>query len=110
MGEYFRIDVALRFAGGYTSIFEHLRIKFLENYANYLDDLKLLIGQKNYEEVRNMIHSLKGVTKNLGAEKLYAISYQVENQLANGLVPDFEAYFDTFTKTYQEINDYKTAA
>ncbi|UKI49644.1 MAG: hypothetical protein L6U99_13605 [Clostridium sp.] len=52
------------------------------------------------------IHSLKGITLNLGAENLYYCSQQILDSIKKGEDFDLQAFKYCFNMTYNELKDF----
>jgi len=57
--------------------------KFKENNEKFADELHELIYAGQYVEAQKLLHSLKGVSGNLGAIKIYELSKLLEEKLKN---------------------------
>ncbi|NOY50086.1 MAG: response regulator [Chlorobi bacterium] len=61
--------------------------KFADNYSNIIQQLIADIKANDEDAVRRKLHSLKGVSGNIGANNLHEISKQTESGFKNG-IPD----------------------
>ncbi len=73
--------------------------RFLEEYRDFIDRLNLC----NEDEVFKLVHKLKGITLNLGAEELYNKCLLLEN--TKDYNNDYLVFIDVFKKSYQELLD-----
>ncbi|SDL51356.1 PAS domain S-box-containing protein [Maridesulfovibrio ferrireducens] len=54
---------------------------FRHYYGNFADDLKMLIDNSEFEKAAIKIHSLKGVSGNVGAQHLYELCRIIEGEI-----------------------------
>lgn len=105
--EYINVHEALKLIGGYEDIYRKLVHAFIENQR----DLIIRIEDRleiDRPEVRRLVHSIKGISQNLGAKQLYEISAKFEEAIINEasdaiLEGHFETFKDIFWKTYEEL-------
>lgn len=84
-------DLALEYVG-YKRIFDNIRISFLERYKDFASFLKEN-KENNTTLVNQELHSLKGITLNLGLKKLYdAINEK-----------NIDEIIDVFEKSYSAL-------
>jgi len=73
-------------------LFVRILLKFLDDKS--FENLKLHVAEKNYEEIYKDAHTLKGVTSNLGLNKLTDASNVILNKVreenTEGLEEDLE--------------------
>lgn len=93
--KYFDYDLAMRYLANNQAIFKKVVIKFLDNYKNFLNEIE--------ENTYDKIHSLKGITLNLGAENLYYCSQQVLDSIKKGEDFNLQAFKYCFNMTYNEL-------
>lgn len=95
---YIDVELGLKYVGDCKSIYERLIDSFLNDYKNFFETLKEKYKNKEFENVKKMIHSLKGITLNLGAKRLYeaSLKYEVDSNF-------FDEYIDVFLNSYQEL-------
>ena len=98
------LNISKEYLGDSNELFELVRNSFLETYKNYIEELEKLHTAK---ELYSPIHSLKGITLNLGFKKLYDSSNQVLVKLREDIV-DYDLlsqYKDIFRKSYDEMKE-----
>ena len=90
---------------------EKFMLKFLEDTT--FEALCEAKEAGNHEELFRMIHTLKGVSQNLGFTKLYLASDAMTEAVRGGIALQDEALFETVKSTYLEtvevITQYKTS-
>lgn len=57
--------------------------RYYEEYKDINDILLKNLSVKNYQEIRNIIHKIKGISTNLGANELYEKAAEIENDIMN---------------------------
>lgn len=103
--KYFDIDRAMEYVGGYEKIFLKLRKSFLRKYKHF--DVKIRKEYcKDKQEVYRLIHSLKGITLNLGAGPLYEACVKALAAINND-EKALDCFILVFNETYKEIYKYK---
>ena len=107
MDNYFDFEIAMEYVGGYWHIFKDLQKKFISEYKNYEKALTKRVKKGKTKEAQRMIHSLKGISMNLGAVKLYKASFQAEENLSLNKPNPINDYLDIFSKTYFEIKKFR---
>ncbi len=94
--EYIDIRLAIQYSYNEDLLLRFIS-RFLREYQNY--SLKLL--QLSKEEVLKEVHKLKGITLNLGAEKLYHSCIKLEE------TSEYDEYLKEFivifNKSYKEL-------
>jgi len=74
----FDIPSALERTGGDYSFLKELIDLYIEEFSINLNQLKKAIAQKNFPEIQEIGHSLKGSSGNLSLSSLQKVSYEVE--------------------------------
>lgn len=99
--------VAMNYLMGNEVIFTKIKDSFLDSYHNFQDDQASFNASKNVKQAHFYIHSLKGISLNLGALKLYDDSNLVLEELKKGLWNQdlVDRFFQTLDKTYQELKE-----
>ncbi len=94
--DYIDYDVAIKYTYS-KEILEKVVKRFLLEYNSF--DLKIM--HSSNEEVKSLIHKIKGITLNLGATKLYYKCLQIEE--TNNFTEDIKSFVYIFNKTYKEL-------
>lgn len=76
------IKNALRHFMGKEAMFEKYLVKFFEEEPNY-DKLLKSLEEHDYPEAFKCVHTLKGVSINLGLMPLYQVLYDMTEDLRN---------------------------
>ena len=77
----------------------------LEEYPSQLTELKEFIEKNDSEQLQRMAHSLKGSVGNFGAEKAYALAYELEVMGRDGRLGDARRVIEELE---QQMNRVKT--
>ena len=93
-------------------LFNRMIIKFKETYTKSDEEIAMLIIQENYDDARIIVHSIKGVARNLGIFKLALVAEKLEkllldrakNELLMSCVVEFN---NTLVEVLNEINKFE---
>jgi two-component system sensor histidine kinase/response regulator len=72
----------LSHVGGNVTLYQDLLVKFLERHEHFMESVKTEYAMGEQEKGRRLIHTLKGVSGNLGMTRLHEQSKQTEVALA----------------------------
>ena len=75
--------------GGNRKAFRRLLAKFAASHAGVGDEIEAALQEREMELARRLVHGLKGVSGNLGADDLYAVARELESAIEQG---DYECY------------------
>ncbi len=65
--------------GGNEALLQRLLLKFHDTYKNTAEALPSLLERAEREEAYRLVHSIKGVSANLGIAKVYRSAIVLEN-------------------------------
>ena len=93
-------------------LFNRMIIKFKETYTKSDEEIAMLIIQENYDDARIIVHSIKGVARNLGIFKLALVAEKLEklllerakNELLMSCLVEFN---NTLVDVLNEINKFE---
>ena len=93
-------------------LFNRMIIKFKETYTKSDEEIAMLIIQENYDDARIIVHSIKGVARNLGILKLALVAEKLEkllldrakNELLMSCLVEFN---NTLVEVLNEINKFE---
>ena len=112
--DLFNRDELLRRINGNKELLQELIVDFSRSFSENTAALKTAIREKDLVRIKFHGHSLKGMCTTLSAEKLRAISTQIEMCAAGGdttpLPGLLEQLHTAFAATLQEINDQGSGA
>ena len=104
--EYIDKNLAMEYLMGNTTIFNKIKNSFLESYKNYEEDYMKLVEAYDFSGLEIYIHSLKGISLNLGARVLYDRAIEaldpIRKKLWNAEV--INSFIIALRGTYQELN------
>ncbi len=90
-------------------LFERLLKLFVQNYPKYMKNLQDAIEQKDYKEIYQWAHTLKGSAANLKMELIKELSKEIENAGSKEESIDYETKFGELSLVLklidQEIQD-----
>ncbi|MDF2985181.1 MAG: multi-sensor hybrid histidine kinase [Eubacterium sp.] len=86
--------------GGNISSYMDILGKFIENHKADGETVRKLFTAKEYEELGNVVHKLKGIAGNLGANSLFELCKNLE-RLIRSNVPDeyIQSFIDRIQKS-----------
>lgn len=96
-------DAALARFVGKRSIYEKYLIKFLED--GHVQDALAAYEQKNYEEVLEQTHALKGLAGTMGLLPLQEMSADIVKDLRNGTLDALEEKIRCLASVQEEIRE-----
>lgn len=97
---YINYETALKYTYS-EELLSRVIARFLEEYKNL--DLKMLELEKS--KVLMLIHKIKGITLNVGAEELYKKCIEVET--SKKFDESLKSFIYTFNKSYNELLNFK---
>lgn len=74
--------------GGNSSLLRKLLMKFRASYGGTRSELQALMDGSRYEEAHHLVHTIKGVSGNLGLLEVYRSAVVLDGYLKAG---DYEA-------------------
>jgi HPt (histidine-containing phosphotransfer) domain-containing protein len=75
------VEDGLSHVNGNSGLYYDLLIKFMDNHQNFMTELKKSLSEADSDVGRRMIHTLKGMSANLGMIKVYEATVNLEEQL-----------------------------
>ena len=99
------VNLALNLMGGYEQVYRKVVDSFLTTQENLIQNVEYNLG-RDYDEARRLVHSCKGISKNIGSEKLYEVCAYLEKAIIDRNEALIEFYFTDFKIIFtQVIND-----
>ncbi|MBT3206997.1 MAG: PAS domain S-box protein [Bacteroidetes bacterium] len=103
------IASALKRINNKKKLYRDLLVKFCSNYENFVKELKSNLKNKDFETVKRQVHTLKGVTGNIGATDLHNFVNRIEELNEKGETDRFiEALTELNTLLINLITEIKT--
>jgi len=105
------IDFGMSQLSGNKTLLLTLLNKFSDEYRTLGDDLQALVEQGDFDNAYSLIHTLKGVTGNLGLFALHEASKPVELSVRNDkrLPDDYTAFVYLLSQTMSAIETLSAA-
>ncbi len=75
------VESGLERIGGNHESYRKLLLKFSENQTRTIDKIKAALETKDFREAKEIVHSLKGVAGNIGAERVHRLTIDLEEVL-----------------------------
>ncbi|MFT2091308.1 Hpt domain-containing protein [Paraglaciecola sp. 2405UD69-4] len=105
--DIFNSEFALRQFSGSCPLLIKILDKFQLQYISFNETLNELIKQGDFETLQRDVHTLKGVSGNLGMEVLHQASKELEPKLsADVQETDITEYLEIVTTTILAITDF----
>ncbi len=95
-------SLALDLMGGYEQIYQKVIESFLENQTNLIEEVEENLIN-NMDEARRLVHSCKGISKNIGSLPLYQISSLLEQAIMTRDSLLIDAYFKDFKTIFLQV-------
>jgi signal transduction histidine kinase/DNA-binding response OmpR family regulator len=96
------IEDGLRRLRGNSELYITLLKRFMDNYR----DISLSKNDKPQEELRRLVHSLKGTSGNLGAEPLFHMAKKCENEIIQGNYSNLSGLEEEVKKLINELEEH----
>lgn len=89
--------------GGNEAMLARLLGKFLTTYRLASDQFRELLAAGEREEAWRLVHSIKGVSANLGIGPLYRSAIALETRMKNGEYLSMQAETDAFFRALDAV-------
>jgi CheY-like chemotaxis protein/HPt (histidine-containing phosphotransfer) domain-containing protein len=96
------IKLGIKQVGGNEKLYQKLLKDFLHNHEHLAKDMKKMLNSSDPSQATRAAHTLKGVSANIGAERLHRISSDIDNRLKNELTID-NSILQEFSKACDEL-------
>ncbi len=98
--------IALQYLANSENLFNKIKTSFLNNNQDTIDNITKCLLENNIEELHRIIHSIKGISLNIGSMVLYEDSSAVVEKLKKEEIdlPLLERFIDTFNNVYLELS------
>jgi len=77
----FSQDLALSMLDNNQAIYNKLLVRYIEEYKDLEDIIMNLLVKNDYLQIREYVHKIKGISLNVGSDKLYQISRELEYKI-----------------------------
>ena len=107
--KYISYELAMNYLMNNKNIFNKIKNSFLASYKNYKEEYKKLLKGKNLEETERYIHSIKGISLNLGAKMLYDSAVEALEKLRKELwdQKSFKDFYIALNNPYIVLDSFK---
>lgn len=92
--------------GGDKAFLEELINIFCEHFEKQTADLKKAIGEKNYQTIREIGHSLKGAAANLSLSPFRQAAYEMEKAGIEHNLSNAKKTLLLLTHEYERLREY----
>lgn len=97
--------VAMNYLMGNEAIFNKVKESFLKSNSNFQQKRDEFNASKNISDIHFYIHSIKGISLNIGAVQLFEVANRaledIKKELWNQALID--CFFQTLNGTYEEL-------
>lgn len=97
------VEEVLERLGGNTALLDKLLGKFIETYADTGKRLDSFLREALFEEAHRLVHSVKGVSGNLGFARLYESSLVLEQLLKSGTYTGIDREKEAFLSELERV-------
>lgn len=99
-------SVALKYLANSEKIFNKVKESFLTTYRHGVEEIEGLCREKNHEELYRYIHSLKGISLNLGSMPMYEDACRVLEKMKKeeDILSSLDQFIYTFRNVYLELS------
>ncbi|MFA6011611.1 MAG: response regulator [Desulfobacteraceae bacterium] len=97
------VDLGLSKVAGNKELYNRLLNKFFQNNKNTIDDLSKAITRRDFEGVKQIAHTIKGVSGNLGMTGLFESSSDLEKAAKESQIDIVDSRFVRFSEDLQTV-------
>jgi CheY-like chemotaxis protein/two-component sensor histidine kinase len=101
--EVLDFNKALIRLGNKQNLYCDLLNRYLDSYSNFANDFSNMVMNKQYDESKRFIHTLKGVTGNIGAMKLNKFIVEFEEKYESYNEENFNKDIELFSALNEEL-------
>jgi HPt (histidine-containing phosphotransfer) domain-containing protein len=101
-------EIWMEYLAGSEELFKVVGQSFLVDYKNYVDEMNKNIQDDKIDDVHNQLHSLKGITLNLGMKQLYDQTEQALIPIRKGIIDmkQISKLYEIFEESYKELEGF----
>jgi len=97
------IKIGIKRAAGNEVLFKKMLLEFLNEYQDIVQQLDTIFRNKNFDELKVVAHTLKGLGGNIGAENLHKNAFLLEQAIKLGIKPDINTAFTNLVQTLERL-------
>ncbi len=103
--DYVDKNTALKYLANSEKIFNRVKDSFLNTYKTGVEDITSLYSNKQFEDLYRYIHSIKGISLNVGSMILFEDSCTILDKIKKEEVtlPQLEQFIHTLRSVYFEL-------
>jgi len=101
--EGLNVKTGLKRAAGNESLYRNLLLDFYKEYQKTGEKLLDLEQKKQFKDLKVLVHTLKGLGGNLGAEKLYKKALLLEKAIKSNLKDEIKTALNELVETINDI-------
>jgi PAS domain S-box-containing protein len=102
------ISAALKRLNGNYSLLSRLLNDFVQENEKTIEQLNVLLDKQEFETAKKLLHSIKGVSANLGANSLSQSASKLEQQIKDGVeLSTLPLFTNAMTQTLVTIEEFK---
>jgi PAS domain S-box-containing protein len=99
------LTTGLARVSGKKKLYRDLLGKFVDRYCNAAVELEKLLTAKDAEAARGLVHTVKGVSGNIGAMDLFALADRLETAVSRNLPGVTGAQVEEFAAALDKVNE-----
>lgn len=98
-------NVALKYLAGNENIFNKVKNSFIASYKNALSEINKMCEDHDLEELYRYVHSIKGISLNIGSMILYDDCVDVLEKMKKegNKIPSLEQFINTLQNVCLEL-------
>jgi len=96
------VSLALDMMGGNEFIYQKVIESFISNQASLIEDINVNL-ETDKGEARRLVHSCRGIAKNIGSLKLYEVASSLEEAIINDMEALIEFYCNEFEDIFNKV-------
>jgi HPt (histidine-containing phosphotransfer) domain-containing protein len=102
------ISAALKRLNGNYALLSRLLNDFVQENEKTIEQLNVLFDKQEFETAKKLLHSIKGVSANLGANSLSQSASKLEQQIKDGVeLSALPLFTNAMTQTLATIEEFK---
>ena len=95
----FDVVGALPRMAGNKKLFRKILIQFHDRYAQTGQEIRTLLTEGRNDDAKHLVHTIKGVAGNIGAEGVYQTAIALETAIGTG---NYDEILNVFSENLQE--------
>ncbi|WP_294373003.1 ATP-binding protein [uncultured Clostridium sp.] len=103
--DYINMKKAIVNLGNNKNLYVDILKRFVKNYSESADEIKKIFDNKEYEKMDDILHTLKGISGSIGAEKLYDTIIKFREYIKHEQYDDISKNIYEFSSIYKSTLD-----